>query len=109
MSLTAFFDVLLWRGFAARTWKSSSLFTNLVSFCRILTDSVSSGPISPLNIPSSIFDPSIDVVDLLLMNESISVLGSFLSYFLAIYCFFILLKYLLVDANRGISLESHST
>ena len=53
--------------------------------------------------------PWIDVVDLLLMKERISVFGAFLSYFLATYLFFILLRYLLVEANKGISFESHST
>lgn len=108
INLTAFFEVLLWRGLLANTWNNSSLLTKWVSFYRILIDSVSKRPISSEKSPSWFFwEAGTDV--LLLIKARISTFVCFLSSFRAIYCFFILLMYLLVEAKSGISPESLST
>lgn len=71
MSLTAFFDVLLFRGFVASKLNSSSLSTKCTNFSSKLIDSLSIGPISLLNKSDSA--RSLSLIDFLgLINDRMS-------------------------------------
>lgn len=71
MSLTAFFDVLLFRGFVASKLNSSSLSTKWTNFSSKLIDSLSIGPISLLNKSDSA--RSLSLIDFLgLINDRMS-------------------------------------
>lgn len=111
INLTAFLAILFFNGFVANKLNNSSLSTKWTNFSRSWTDSLSIGPIYSLKTPAYNLFSTWAWPFFWEIKETISIFDDwfFLFYFFAIYCFWLLLIYLLVDGNKGISPFSLST